>query len=226
VFPLLAVTMLTFVGTALDNLLMLTMLRASGTPAVDIGRGFLAGSALVLALCAAGTGLASVLPHHYLGYLGAVPVLIGLTGLVGAIRGGPAESAAPSRTGAPGIAALQIAASFDSIAAFLPLFADTERPFGLVVAAGFAAMTVLWLLISSTLARVPGIASALRPVERYARPTVLILVGLYVLANTSTDLEPDAAAGAAGMTRAVTHLDGCDRFSCPSAALPPAASRS
>jgi cadmium resistance protein CadD (predicted permease) len=66
VLQLLGVTVLTFVGTALDNLLMLTVLRSSGTDARGIVTGFITGSLVVLAICATGTGLSAVLPHHYL----------------------------------------------------------------------------------------------------------------------------------------------------------------
>jgi hypothetical protein len=42
----------------------------------------------------------------------------------------------------------------------------------------------------------------IRPFERVVRPAVLVLVGLYILANTSTDVEPDepAAVGAAAVS--------------------------
>jgi cadmium resistance protein CadD (predicted permease) len=188
---LLAVTLATYAGTALDNLLVLTVLRATGAPPRAIVAGFLLGSAVVLAISAAGTGLTLFLPAHYLGYLGIVPVGLGVVGLVRAVRRRSGESARPGRSDVGGIATLQIASSFDAIAAFVPLFADTERPYGLVIAAGFAAMALLWLLVSRLLASIRGVTAALRPVERYARPIVLILVGLYVLGNSSSDLEPD-----------------------------------
>jgi cadmium resistance protein CadD (predicted permease) len=201
---LLGVTALTFVGTALDNLLLLTVLRTSGTAGRDIVAGFIAGSLVVLALCATGTGLSAVLPAQYLGYLGIIPVGFGVAGLAGSLRSAATDSPPAAGSGVLGIASLQVASSFDSIAAFLPLFADTERPYGFVIAAGFAVMTLLWLLLASTLARLPGITSSIQPFERYARPIVLILVGLYVLANTRTDFEPDSPMEAAGTTRVIT----------------------
>lgn len=193
-YSLLAVTVVSFIGTTLDNLLMLTLLRASGTAARDIALGFLLGSTVVLLLCAAGTGLASVLPVRYLGYLGIVPVGLGVAGLAAAVRGGQATDGTVAGAGITSIASLQIASSFDTLAAFLPLFADTLRPLGWVIAAGFTVMSVLWLLIAFALARVPAVTESIRPIERYARPLVLVLVGIYVLMNTSADLEPDNAA--------------------------------
>jgi cadmium resistance protein CadD (predicted permease) len=188
---LLAVSMATYAGTALDNLLMLTVLRAAGVQPRSIASGFLIGNAIVLAICAAGTGLALMLPPHYLGYLGIAPVGLGVVGLVNAFRSGTGASTSHGRSDTGGIATLQVASSFDSIAAFLPLFADTDRPYGLVIAAGFAAMALLWLVASRFLASIRGVTAALRPIERFARPVVLILVGLFVLANTRLDVEPD-----------------------------------
>jgi cadmium resistance protein CadD (predicted permease) len=223
VLQLLGVTVLTFVGTALDNLLMLTVLRSSGTDARGIVTGFIAGSLVVLAICATGTGLSAVLPHHYLGYLGIVPVAIGVAGLAGSLRSAAPDPSRSGSRGALGVASLQVASSFDSIAAFLPLFADTEPPYGFLVAAGFAAMTLLWLLLASTLARLPGVAASIRPFERYARPVVLILVGLYVLANTSTDVEPDAGVSGAAMTQRYARPEGGPIAAILSATAPPAA---
>ncbi len=189
--PLLAVSVATYAGTAMDNLLMLTVLRATGVQPRAIATGFLVGNAIVLAICAAGTGLALLLPPHYLGYLGIVPVGLGVAGLVSALRPQTGQSTSQGRSDTGGIATLQIASSFDTVAAFLPLFADTDRPYGLVIAAGFAAMSLLWLVASRYLASIRGVTAALRPIERFARPVVLILVGLFVLANTRLDVEPD-----------------------------------
>ncbi len=77
-FELLGVTVATFFGTALDNLLMLVVLRVSGVPPRDIAGGFLCGSFVVLLLCGAGSALSSFVPVHYLGLLGIVPVTLGV----------------------------------------------------------------------------------------------------------------------------------------------------
>jgi len=194
---LFGVTIATFAGTALDNLLMLVVLRLAGVARPTVAAGFLLGSAVTLALCAAGTGLASVLPMHRIGLLGLVPLALGAVGLVAAVRhsGTAAQaSAAVGSGGVAGIASTQVASSVDTLAAFLPLFADTIRPQGLVIALGFAVMTLAWLVISGWLAASRRATALIRPFERFVRPAVLMLVGLYILANTSTDVEPDVAA--------------------------------
>jgi len=198
------VTIATFAGTTLDNLLMLVVLRLAGVPRRDLTAGFLLGSTVTLALCAAGTGLASVLPMHRIGLLGLVPLTLGVVGLVAAFsRRAPApEPAGRGSSGVAGIASTQVASSFDTLAAFLPLFADTIRPQGIVIALGFALMTLAWLAVSGWLASSQGAAAMIRPFERFVRPAVLVLVGLYILANTSTDVEPDVPV-AGGATVAV-----------------------
>ena len=191
---MLGVTIATFAGTTLDNLLMLVVLRLAGVSRRDVAAGFLLGSAVTLALCAAGTGLTSVLPMHRIGLLGLVPLALGAVGLVAAVRRAAPAPETPGRgsSGVAGIASTQVASSFDTLAAFLPLFADTARPQGLVIALGFAVMTLVWLLVAGWLASSRGATAMIRPFERFVRPAVLVLVGLYVLANTSTDVEPDA----------------------------------
>lgn len=192
---ILTVTVATFVGTALDNLLLLTLLRLAGVPGRQVAAGFLLGSLVILALCAAGTALAVVMPVHRVGLLGVIPLSIGAIGLLAAARrrdSAPEVAADGGAGGALGIATTQIASSFDTLAAFLPLFADTVRPQGLVIALGFSVMSVTWLALSGRLARMRGASALIRPFERVVRPAVLVLVGLYILADTPTDVELDA----------------------------------
>lgn len=180
---------------------MLVVLRLAGVPRRDVAAGYLLGSAVILALCAAGTGLASVLPMHRIGLLGFVPLALGVVGLAAALRRGAPAPEAPRRgsSGVAGIAFTQVASSFDTLAAFLPLFADTIRPQGVVIALGFTLMTLAWLVLSGWLAGVRGATAMIRPFERFVRPAVLVLVGLYILANTSTDVEPDVPDAAAAV---------------------------
>jgi cadmium resistance protein CadD (predicted permease) len=192
--PLLGVTIVTFIGTTLDNLLMLVVLRVSGTPRREIATGFLSGSAVTLVLCAMGTALPSVMPVQRIGLLGAIPISLGVLGLVSTLRGASPDATPSARSGVLGIATLQIASSLDTLAAFMPLFADTVFPDGYVIAGGFVLMSLAWLRASRALARSPGITRLIRPLERFARPLVLILVGLYVLSNTASDVEPDSLA--------------------------------
>lgn len=184
---------------------MLVVLRLAGVPGRQVAAGYLLGSALTLLLCATGTALAGLLPIHRVGLLGLVPLTLGIVGLLAALRRSspPTELAGgQGSSGVAGIASTQVASSFDTLAAFLPLFADTIRPQGLVIALGFALMTLAWLVISGWLAASRGAAAMIRPFERFVRPAVLVLVGWYILANTATDVEPDVPA-AAGATAAI-----------------------
>ena len=84
--PLLGVTIATFVGTTLGNLLMPVVLRVSGTPRRQITAGFQSGSAVTPLLCAMGTALTSVVPVQRIGLPGAIPLSLGVLGLVSALR--------------------------------------------------------------------------------------------------------------------------------------------
>jgi len=194
VLELLGVTVATFFGTALDNLLMLIVLRVSGTPARDVAGGFLLGSLVILTLCASGSALSAVVDVRQLGLLGIVPVALGVIGLLSALQHPVAQASRSNASGITGIATLQIASSFDTLAAFLPLFADTRKTHLFVIVAGFVMMSLAWLAASRLLAGSPAVTRWLRPLERFARPVVLVLVGLYVLSNTTTDLNPDEPA--------------------------------
>jgi cadmium resistance protein CadD (predicted permease) len=207
--PLLTLTSVaiaTYVGTTLDNLFMLVVLRASGVTMRYVAGGFLLGSAAVLLVCAFGMSLSSVIPVHDVGLLGAVPLTLGTAGLFSAANGASHGAAFTAPSDLLGIATAQVASSFDTIAAFLPLLVDTLPAYRIEIAGTFLLMTVLWILLAAVLARLPGVTAVIRPVQRFARPLVLVLIGLYVLANTAYDVEPStpgASIGDRGLTQAI-----------------------
>lgn len=195
-------TIATYTGTALDNLLILALLIASGVPNRQVAAGFALGSVAVFLLSATATGLGEIVPPRYLGWVGLVPLGLGVAGLVDLFRPAGATHHEPAKTGVMSIAVAQLTASLDSVVAFAPLFAETRWPLGVAILAGFLLMTLVWLSLASRIARHPPVSAALGRVGRFLRPAVLILVGLYVIADTGSDRPPSAAVSdtRAGLT--------------------------
>lgn len=195
-------TIATYTGTALDNLLILALLIASGVPDRQVAAGFALGSVAVFLLSATATGVGEVVPARYLGWIGLIPLGLGVTGLVDLLKPAGEAHYDQAKTGVVSIAAAQLTASLDSIVAFAPLFAETQWPLGMAILAGFLLMTLVWLSLAGQIARHPPVAAALGRIGRFLRPAVLILVGLYVLSDTGSDrpLSVSASITRAGAT--------------------------
>lgn len=195
VFALIGLVGGSFVATNLDNLLLLVMLlgaNASRRSAVLVG--FLASCVAVLFTCAVGLGLSNFFDPVVLGYLGLAPLLLGCHMLYQLYRGRHIDDDLPEV--APGASEPRIwLASFtllfsnsgDSIAVFLPLFAESGRTPILVLVATYLVIAIGWGLLAYAIA---GREALARQIERRAEkvvPWIMIGVGLYILSNTATD---------------------------------------
>ena len=135
-----------------------------------------------------GTLLDGVLAPEFLGYLGVLPLALGLR-LALAGPGSPSERAVAGSV--PTVAILLIANSSDTIAAFAPLFAESSRSARMGLIAGFLATAAVWLTIMLAVSKRAeswflGSGRA-RTVAHYFAATTMIVVGTYILWDTATD---------------------------------------
>ncbi len=148
---------------------------------------------LAVLMLAGAFGLgANLVPVRYVGYLGLIPIGLGLQGLYALSRKSdemnPASGAESLRVSPVSIAATQLANGVDTVLVAGPLLADSELGVDLIMIGGFVAMTFVWFGLARLL---ESHAARLTVLERYGHwvaPIVLILVGLYILADTSTDV--------------------------------------
>lgn len=191
----LALIITSFVATNLDNLALLVSWLLTGQfQRKQILRGYLLGMLAVLVLSSAfGLG-ASFVPVQYVGYLGVIPIVLGLRGLYTLIRRSdqtdPAAAAKNLRLMPLSIAATQLANGVDTILVFGPLLADSELGVDLVMLGGFVVMTLIWYRLARFLERHVARLTILERYGHWIAPIVLVLVGLYILDNTSTDVLP------------------------------------
>jgi cadmium resistance protein CadD (predicted permease) len=174
-----------YAATNVDNLFIMATL-ASTTRREHLIAGFLAASAAVLFVASLATFMDHLMPPEVLGYLGFVPLSIGLYLLV-FTRPQPGDPASRP-TAWPAVAGLLFANSGDTIFAVGPLFAESGHEARLGLAVGFALIAALWLiLILNVSERVARSALLSRLGPRLA-PWMMILVGLYILSDSATDL--------------------------------------
>jgi cadmium resistance protein CadD (predicted permease) len=187
------VTAASFVSTSFDNFLLLLGFYADGRYAK--GRVLLGyvGSSLGIVLLAHGAAtVAETAPAHLLGYLGLIPLTLGLVGLVRLASGTTGEAEAPEvvARGILPVSGIMLANSGDTLAVFTSLFADTAEGLEIWVLATTVASAAAYAVLARWLVARAGVVRGLKRYSRVALPFLLVGIGVYILANTGTDAIP------------------------------------
>ena len=190
-FNLSGVVALAFASTNMDNLLLLvSWLFAGAMPAGRLFAGYGLGMLGVLAVSVL-MGLAGYLfPIEYLGYLGVIPMLLGLRLLIGNLSHAfPGTGAEPSAVGGVlAVAATQLSNGVDTVLVFAPLLADSRLLFDAQIALLFVILFCLWFLLARVISLRARRLPAIERLGRWLAPVVMIGVGFYILSNTATDM--------------------------------------
>ena len=174
-----------FTVTNIDDLIVLALLfaraRAAGVPSRGIVLGQYVGFVVVLAVCVAGAFGASQLPSRDIGYLGVIPILLGLWAAWRGWRGDGERP--PVGTGWWLVAVVTIANGGDNVGVYVPAFAG--RSFA--VLAGFTLVFLvlvgLWLVAGRLLTAHPAVTAAVHRWGDVLTPLALIAVGCVILAE-------------------------------------------
>jgi cadmium resistance protein CadD (predicted permease) len=182
-----------FFATNLDNLILLTTFLnryKEKKPLVYTGY-ILAISIAIGGSYAAGT-LIDELPLEYLGYLGSIPLLLGLYGLWQLFLNQELDAIAHHRSDhrliVPIVALSQFSNSSDSMITFSIIYADTRSSLDWLITATLFTTAVLFALLASIATDNRVLGQRLDKYAPYFTPFILIYVGAYVLMNTSSDV--------------------------------------
>lgn len=197
--PVVGLVVLTFAATNLDNLLLLVgIVSRVGQPFARVVAGTLLAAIVMLALCVGAALAADFAPQRWVGYLGFVPVALGLRELYRLAAARSNEAREPYAGAAPipalGVAGVMLANSADSIGALLPLFAETRDALLPLISAVVLAASLLGCALARWIASHERLGPPIRRIAPRLVPIVLIAVGLYVLSDTGTDTLLDVPA--------------------------------
>ena len=175
-----------YAATNIDNLFIMASLGAGRASRGQLVAGFVVASCIVLLVASMAMFIDRVMPPDVIGYLGFVPISIGvyLLRFARAQVGQPASRA----TAWPGIAGLLIANSGDTIFAVGPLFAESGSDARTGLAIGFALIALAWLLLILTISERVARSALLSRLGHRMAPWMMILVGLYILSDSATDV--------------------------------------
>jgi len=194
---IIGVTAGAFIGTNLDNLLLLaTMYSRYYRHPWIVTAGYFVGMNLIAAITIAIGEIGEFIPLAYLGLLGVIPMMMGVIALWRIFRDSQTEEVDSAFAGNSRLAiffaliAIQLSNGTDTILTFSALYADSSNPSDYIVAPTFFIMVCIFSWVAYYSVKHPRLSHFLVRYGKYVTPLILILVGYYILSNTASDLLP------------------------------------
>lgn len=197
VLTIITVTSGAFIGTNLDNLILLVALysRYEKHP-TTVTAGYFGGMIIIGIICfVIGFG-GTFIPISYLGMLGVLPIFMGVMALFQLSRNRHAEVATgfaienSRKTIFAVVLMTQLSNSADSIITFSVFLAESTQTSDYLIVLTFLAMTAVFAGIAYYLLKHRRLSDILDRYGQYVTPFILILVGFYIISNTASDLMP------------------------------------
>ncbi len=193
VSTIITVSVLAYLATNMDNFAILTALFAkfrSDGSSVLMGHLLSVGATLLVASLIGEA--VNVVPVQYLGYLGIVPIAMGVFWIFrwfypAAVK----DHAAPIRGGRAAMLVTFLALlsnSSDTMLTQAIVFADTSAALDWIIAGTVFAIATLLAGLASYGVRHPRVGPVIETHAARIAPFIMIAVGVYVLANTATDV--------------------------------------
>lgn len=179
-----------FAATNIDDIVVLTVLflaSAKGRPRPweIVGGQYLGFITLVGISVLAALGL-TLVPDAWVGWLGLVPLLIGVAGLIRFLRkrGQDEAEKAVSALGLFSVAGITIANGSDNIAIYTPIFRTMPPRDTVVTIVVFLILVAVWCALGRVVGTNPKVTETLEKIEHWLVPVVFIGLGLFILASS------------------------------------------
>lgn len=177
-----------FVGTNIDDMFINTLFFSEAETKSDnksIVCGKYLGIGILIILSILGAFGLQFLPQHYIGYLGLVPICLGIKEIIVNIKSkGEDETddnARKSTNKVINTALITMANGADNIGVYIPLFAGfTAWQITLTVCV-FLVLIAVWCFLGKALADLPVLRNLLMKYKAVIVPVVYIVLGIYIL---------------------------------------------
>ena len=190
-----------FVATNLDNLLILViLLGAAPRRRAAVLLGYMGSAVIIVSVATIGVALGTILDPGLVGYLGLVPLSLGLytlwrqlpgeaggktTEREGTVRSSPLAGS-ELRIGLSSFV-LMLSNSGDSLVIFLPLLTESSREALLLIISSYLLIVLAWAGLSLLISANESLARRIEQQGNRLVPWVRIGVGVYILLDTGTD---------------------------------------
>jgi len=179
-----------FAVTNIDDLIVLALFFAAARAAGGSSRGIVLGQyvgfVVILAGCLAGAFGAGQLPHRYLGYLGFIPILLGLWLIWQHWRAGDDAGRPRAVTAWWAVAGVTIANSGDNVGVYVPAFAGRSAATLAGFTVVFLVLVGVWCVAGRLLTAHPATTAAVHRWGDLLTPVALIAIGCVIVAGHHT----------------------------------------
>ncbi len=188
-----AITAATFVATSFDNLvLLIALLGDAAYRWGSVASGYVASATFVTAMAWGLSEVADQFPARYLGYLGLVPIALGLIEAWKLVQGRQQASSTRAEiiagNGGLSVGVVMLASSGDTFATLFALFTDTADAYTILMLVTVASVALAWCGLAAWLVSHPALQRLVGRSARYVLPFLLIAIGVYILLDSGTDV--------------------------------------
>lgn len=180
-----------FAATNIDDIFILTLFFAGVNKRLrpwQIVAGQYIGFAGLIAVSLFGYFARFIAPQEWIGFLGLLPIIIGIKKLR-ELKRNETEAAAIEKPAAHAVftvAAVTFANGGDNLGIYTPLFANSSL-FGLVIMLSvFFMLVALWCLFGYALGKHPAVSKVVARYGHLIVPFVLIALGLYIMIESGS----------------------------------------
>ena len=176
-------SIIAYISTNIDDIFVLMILLAQVKGAAKgrlIAGHFLGVGLLTLISIWGALGLQN-LPVKYTGFLGIVPILLGIRACF--VRENDEHAAAVS-PGILGMALITLGNGADNIGVYMPLFTGFTTLQRIAAATVFVLMTALWVWFANSLSALPRVKAVITKYKAVLIPFILIGLGIFIIIDS------------------------------------------
>jgi cadmium resistance transport/sequestration family protein len=185
--PTIAAAVGLFAATNIDDFVVLAVLFLASTrgalPGWKVVVGQYLGFAALVALSVVAAAGLTIVPDEWVGFLGLVPLAIGLHGLIRTLRrrDDDEDESAIRAGGLLGVAGITIANGADNISIYTPVFRTSPISDTIATIVVFLILVGVWCLAARFVGTNKKVTEVLERIEHWLVPAVFIGLGLYIL---------------------------------------------
>lgn len=184
-------SILAFVSTNIDDIFILILFYGNKKiKETEIIIGQFLGIITLIAVSLIGSLIGLILQDAYIGFLGLIPLYLGIKGILAIIKNEKHEEEGhhlkTNKSSILSVAGTTFANGGDNIGIYVPLFATLTWEGKISMITIFLVMTFVWCMMAKYFTKHPYVAKVVDKYGHIIAPIVLVLLGLYIMYQTGT----------------------------------------
>ena len=172
-------SVIAYASTNIDDIfvLMILLAQVKGAAKGKLIAGHFLGVGLITVISFLGALGLQQLPTRYIGFLGLVPIFLGIK----ACFRKDEDSHSTVGAGLIGMALITLGNSADNFGVYIPLFTGFHSLQRIAAAVSFILLTALWVWLAHSLATLPKLQNLISKYKAVAIPVIFIVLGVFII---------------------------------------------